>query len=155
MRSPTFGTTLRRVVSNAERAAVLVRGIEASIAGDSAVIAELYTEDVRGWSPALSISSAAELAVEFEDRGDAFTDLELDASPLDVSGECACIEWIATGTHSGPLVVDDDVVIEATGVRFRLHGVTVAEFEGDRIRSFRQYWDEAELITQLGLHPEG
>jgi hypothetical protein len=32
-----------------------------------------------------------------------------------------------------------------------LHGVTVAEFEGDRIASFRQYWNEAELLAQLVL----
>jgi len=36
-------------------------------------------------------------------------------------------------------------------VRCSLHGVTVAEFEGDRIRSFRQYWDEAEVLAQIGL----
>jgi len=29
--------------------------------------------------------------------------------------------------------------------------VTVAEFVGDRICSFRQYWDEVELLEQLEL----
>ena len=69
-------------------------------------------------------------------------------------GDRACVEWVATATHSGPLVVDDDLVIEPTGVRCSLRGVTVAEFDGDRIRSFRQYWDEVSLIAQLGLLPE-
>jgi ketosteroid isomerase-like protein len=142
------------MASNAKRAAVLVRGIEASVTGDSGAIAELYTNDVRGWSPALSVSSAAELAGEFEDREDAFSDVELCVTPLDVSGDRACVEWVATATHSGPLVVDDDVVIEPTGLRCRLRGVTVAEFDGGRIRSFRQYWDEVSLIEQLGLLPE-
>jgi hypothetical protein len=143
------------MLSNAERAAVLVRGIEASVAGDSGVIARLYTTDVMGWSPALSVSSAAELAGEFEDREDVFSDIELDVTPLDVSGDRACVEWVATATHSGPLVVDDDVVIEPTGLRCQLRGVTVAEFDGDRIRSFRQYSDEVSLIEQLGLLPDG
>ena len=62
------------------------------------------------------VSSAAELAVELEDREDAFSDIELDVSPLDVSGDCACVEWVAQMTHSGPFVVDDDVVIDPTGV---------------------------------------
>jgi len=31
--------------------------------------------------------------------------------------------------------------------------VFIAEFEGDRIRAFRQYWDEAELLDGLGLLP--
>jgi hypothetical protein len=30
----------------------------------------------------------------------------------------------------------------------------IAEFEGDRIRAFRQYWDEAELLDGLGLLPD-
>jgi ketosteroid isomerase-like protein len=143
------------MASNAERAALLVRGIEASVAGDSSVVADLYTDDVTAWSPSMTIGSAAELAVEFEDRDDAFSDIELDLTPLDVAGDRACIEWVATVTHSGPLVVDDDeIVIEPTGKRFTLRGVTVAEFEGDRIKEFRQYWDEVAILEQLGLLPD-
>jgi ketosteroid isomerase-like protein len=138
-------------VSNAQRASTLVRAIQASIAGDSCVISELYTKDVKGWSQAIFVSSAAELAVEFEDREEAFSDIKLDLSPLDVAGDRACVEWVATARHTGPLVIDDDAVVEATGLRCRLRGVTVAEFDGDRIRSFRQYWDDLALIEQLGL----
>jgi len=32
--------------------------------------------------------------------------------------------------------------------------VFIAEFEGHRIRAFRQYWDEAELLDGLGLLPD-
>ena len=142
------------MASNAERAATLVRALEASIVGDSTVIAELYTDDVKGWAPALSVSSAAELAVEFEDRDGAFSDIDLAVSPLDVAGDRAAVEWIVTFTHSGPLEVDDDLVIDPTGLRLTLHGVTVAEFDGDKIRSFRQYWDEVELLEQLALLPD-
>ena len=56
-------------------------------------------------------------------------------------------------THSGPLMIDDDVVIDPTGLRVTLVGVTVAEFDGDRIRSFRQYWDEAALREQMLPRP--
>jgi ketosteroid isomerase-like protein len=143
------------MASNAERAALLVRGIEASVAGDSSVVSDLYTDDVRAWSPAMTISSAAALAVEFEDRDEAFSDIELDLTPLDVAGDRACIEWVATVTHSGPLVIDEgEVVIEATGKRCTLRGVTVADFDGDRIKEFRQYWDEFAILEQLELLPD-
>jgi ketosteroid isomerase-like protein len=142
------------MASNADRAAVLVRALEASVEGDSSVIADLYTDDVRGWTPALSVSSAAELAVEFEDREEAFSDIDLTVSPLDVSGNHACVEWVVTMTHSGPLVLTDDAVTEPTGLRFTLAGVTVAEFRDDRICAFRQYWDEATILDQLGLLPD-
>ncbi len=135
--------------SNAARAAALVRGIEASIVGDSSVVAELYTDDVDGMSHALRVTSAVELAVEFEDRDDAFSDVELVVNPLDVGGACACVEWQATATHSGSLHLDDEVALAPTGERVRLEGVTVAEFDGDRIRRFRQYGNEADVVAQL------
>jgi ketosteroid isomerase-like protein len=141
------------MASNAERAATLVRALEASIIGDSTVIADLYTDDVRGWAPALTVSSAAELAVEFEDRDGAFSDIELDVSPFDVADDRACVEWVVSLTHSGPLELDDDNVLDPTGLRVSLHGVTVAEFDGTKISSFRQYWDEVELLEQLALLP--
>jgi len=118
------------------------------------MIGDLYTKDVHAWSPAMTVSSAAQLAVEFEDREDAFSDIKLEMSPLPVGGDQACVEWIATATHSGPLVVDDDAVIEATGRRITLRGVTVADFDGERIRAFRQYWDEVGLLVELDLLPE-
>ncbi len=141
------------MATNAERAATLVRALEASIVGDTGSIGELYTDDVKGWAPALTVSSAAELAAKFEERDRAFSDIELDVSPFDVAGDRACVEWIVSLTHSGPLELDDDVVIQATGLRVSLHGVTVAEFHGDKISAFRQYWDEAELLDQLALLP--
>jgi hypothetical protein len=35
-----------------------------------------------------------------------------------------------------------------------LRGVVVAEFDGDRIARFRQYWNEADLLEGLDLLPE-
>jgi ketosteroid isomerase-like protein len=139
--------------SSADRAAALIQAIEATVTGDSRVVREIYTDDVQGWSPVMTVSSAAELAVELEDREVAFSDIDLDVTPLDVGDDQACVEWVATATHSGPLVVDEDIVIEPTGGRFTLRGVTVADFDGDRIRAFRQYWDEVSLLEQLQLLP--
>jgi hypothetical protein len=140
----------RGMTSNATRATALERALEASVTGDSSAVAELYTEDVKGWTPSLSISCAAELAVEVEDRDEAFSDVDLELRPLDVAGDRAAVEWVVRLTHSGPIEIDE-MVVEPTGARVTLHGMTVAEFDGDRIRSFRQYWDEVELIEQLAL----
>ena len=54
-------------------------------------------------------------------------------------------------THSGMLMLTDDRNIEPTGIRIALHGVTVAEFHGDRICSLRHYWDEFSVLEQLGV----
>lgn len=139
--------------SNADRTAVLVRAIGASVRNDSSLIGELYTENVHGWTPIMSVTSAAELAVEFEDREDAFSDVEVECKLVDVGGEQSCIEWVARATHSGPLVMEGASMIERTGRRVTLRGVTIAEFDGDRICAFRQYWDACTLLRQLDAAP--
>lgn len=137
--------------SNAERAALLTRALRARIVGDRAAIDELYTDDVHAWTPALSVTSRAELQYEFDRSDGAFSEIELEVVPLDTGGEYACAEWIVTMTHTGPFTVAEGTVVEPTGVRVALNGVTVAEFRGDRICSLRQYWDELSIIDQLGL----
>jgi ketosteroid isomerase-like protein len=139
------------VTSNSARAAVLAQALHAAIRGDEVTITSLCTEDVRAWTPARSASSREELLAELRRRDDAFSEIDLDVSPLDVGGDFACAEWRVTMTHSGSLTVRDGLVIEPTGQRVTLNGVTVAEFEGDRICSVRQYWDELAVFEQLGL----
>ena len=114
-------------------------------------VTELYTDDVKAWAPALSASSAAELAAEFERGDDAFSEIELELAPLDVAGNYACVEWSVTMTHTGPLTLPDGLMVEPTGLAVTINGATVAEFDGDRICSFRQYWDEFAVLEQLGL----
>ncbi len=139
------------MTTNEARAAILMRALRASIAGDRGAVNELYTDDVKAWAPALSASSAAELAAEFERRDDAFSDIQLEVAPLDVAGDYACVEWSVTMTHAGPLTLMDGLVVEPTGLAVTINGATVAEFKGDRICSFRQYWDEYSVLEQLGL----
>jgi ketosteroid isomerase-like protein len=139
------------VSSNASRAAILDRALRASVEHDRETITELYTDDVRAWTPALSTASLEELISEFDQRDAAFSDVELEIAPLDVGGDYACFEWTVTMAHTGPLEVADGMVVDPTGGRVVLHGVTVAEFEGDRICALRQYWDELSVFDQLGL----
>ena len=56
------------MTSNASRATALVRALQAGLDGDGSVIRDVCTEDVKAWTPALSASSLAELAV-FEQIG--------------------------------------------------------------------------------------
>ena len=139
------------MTSNQHRATMLVSALRASVARDRHTLQGLLTEDVRAWSPALSTASLAELIDELDRRDEAFSDVQLDVVPLDVGGDYACVEWTASMTHSGTILVADDKSIEPSGIRISVHGVTVAEFVGERICSLRQYWDEEELLEQLGV----
>jgi ketosteroid isomerase-like protein len=139
------------VTSNEARAAVLVRALRAGIERDREALGGLLTDDVRAWTPTLSTSSLSELLDELDRRDDAFSDFDLDAAPLDVGGDYACVEWTVEMTHSGPLRLAEETSVESSGIRVTMHGVTVAEFTGARIVSLRQYWDEFAVLEQLGV----
>jgi ketosteroid isomerase-like protein len=142
------------MTTNQARAAILAAALRAGVAGDRGALQDLYTDDVRTWSPAVSTASLSELIAELDRRDDAFDVNDLTVSSLDVGGDYACAEWSATLTHTGPLVVADDLTVDATGTHITVHGVTVAEFDGDRICSLRQYWDTIAVLEQLGVVPD-
>jgi ketosteroid isomerase-like protein len=139
------------MTSNAFRAASLTQALHAGVRGDRDALAAVYTDDVTAWTPAHSVSSLAGLLAELERRDDAFSDIELEVTPLDAGGEFACAEWRVTMVHTGTLRLRDGALIEPTGLQVSLNGVTVAEFRGERICSLRQYWDELAVFEQLGL----
>jgi hypothetical protein len=141
------------MTSNAARATTLERALRAAVERDRDAIEQVYTDDVRAWTPALSTASRTELIEELDRRDDAFSDLELEVAPLDVGGDYACVEWSVAMTHTGNLSVTPDENLEPTGIRVTLRGVTVAEFRGEQICALRQYWDEFTLLEQLGVVP--
>jgi ketosteroid isomerase-like protein len=137
--------------SNEARATTLVRALRAGIEQDRRALEMVYTDDVRAWTPVFSTGSLADLVKEFDRRDDAFSDIDLEAAPLDVGGDYACVEWSVAMTHTGQVALAGGATIEPTGTRVTFHGVTVAEFRGEQICSFRQYWDEFEVLEQLGV----
>jgi ketosteroid isomerase-like protein len=143
------------VTSNAGRATTLMQALRAGITGDGDALREIYTEDVKAWAPSRSASSIGDLVAEAERRDQAFSEVVVDVAPLDVGGGYACAEWSVTMTHSGPLTLAGGEVVEPTGARITVNGVTVAEFRGDRICSLRQYWDELGVFEQIGLMADG
>jgi ketosteroid isomerase-like protein len=139
--------------SNDDRARKVELALRAGIDRDRAAIERLCTDDVRAWTPALSTRSVSELMGELDRRDESFSDIEVETAPLDVGGDYACVEWSVAMTHTGDLTLAGEATIEPTGIRVTVHGITVAEFRGDRICSLRQYWDELEVLEQLGVVP--
>jgi hypothetical protein len=131
-----------------ERSARVLRAVTATVSGDTSSVSELFTEDVFAESPTATVSSRVELAVELEDQDDEITDVEVDLGPTVTAGDRVCAEWVASVLHTSRPAVPDAAACPS-GRRITLHGMTVAEFEGERIRSLRHYWHEA------GARPEG
>ena len=131
--------------------AVLVQALEAAVTGDDSTLDQTFTEDVVGWSPNLAVTSRAELAEEFGDRHDALSNIVIAFDAIYIIGDNAIAEWRISADHTGPIVVDDDLQLDATGRTIVLAGATFAEFRGDLICAFRNYFDDAALLEQLLL----
>lgn len=141
------------MTDTAARADVLRDAMLAAVTGDLGLVERAYTEDVTGWSPVMEVVSRDDLAADLAGRAGAFSDVDLVLDPVDAVGDKLIAEWRVAATHSGVLALDEELALEPTGRRVELRGVVIAEFEGDRIRRFRQYWNEVELLDGLGLLP--
>ena len=141
------------MTDTAARAAVLQDAMYAAITGDQALIERAYTEDVTGWSPVLSVASREELTADLQGRTAAFSEVDVTLDPVDAVGDKLIAEWLVAVTHTGLLTLDEELALEPTGRRIELRGVVIAEVEGDRIRRFRQNWNEVELLDGLSLLP--
>lgn len=71
------------------------------------------------------------------------------------AGDIAVDEWMFSATHTGPLGVPGGDAIAATGRRVSLRGADVGVVRDGAIVEHRLYYDQAELLTQIGLTPAG
>ena len=131
------------------RKQVLADAIKAEVGAASADPETLFTDDVVGWSPYVTVSGLKAVAALAALREEAFSDVVITFRGLDEVGNKAFAEWLVEADHTGPLVLSDDTALEATGRHVQLPGVTVADFREGKIRSFRTYFDDLALIEQI------
>ncbi len=77
---------------------------------------------------------------------EAFPDWAVEVANVVASGRYVATEWKTSGTQQGMFRGESP-----TGIRFRRDGCSVAEVEGERIVRYRDYYDRATLLEQLGL----
>ncbi|MBA2383380.1 MAG: ester cyclase, partial [Actinobacteria bacterium] len=84
----------------------------------------------------------------------AFPDASWESAHKHESGNVAIDEGYVVGTHTGPLPMPDGQSIPPTGKSVRVRGCDAATVEDGRVKSHRFYFDQMELLGQLGLTPE-
>ena len=55
---------------------------------------------------------------------------------------------------TGPFVLHEDTVIEPTGAKILFGAALVAEFSGDKISAFRNYFEDSPILADLALLEE-
>jgi predicted ester cyclase len=83
----------------------------------------------------------------------AFPDARLNVTNELVSGEWVAQEFTFEGTHEGTLSGPAGD-IPATHRRLNGRGVQIFRVEGDTVVDTRLYFDQVQVLTQLGLMPE-
>jgi ketosteroid isomerase-like protein len=134
---------------SSSRKEVLSNALKAEVGDASVDLKTLFTDDVVGWSPYVTVSGLTAVAALSALREAAFSNVVITLRGLDEVGNKAFAEWLVEADHTGPLVLSEDSVVEATGRHLQLPGVTVADFRDGKIRSFRTYFDDLSLIEQI------
>ena len=127
----------------------MVKALEAEVGSTAVDLGTLFTDDVVGWSPYASISGLTALAEVAALRDVAFSNMVILLRGVDEVGNRVYAEWLIEADHTGPLVLDEDVVLESTGRHVQLAGVSVADFRDGKISSYRTYFDDLSMIEQL------
>jgi predicted ester cyclase len=131
------------------RSNVFVRALETAVGVGKDDPSDLFTDDVRCWSPALNVSSLADLSAALEDRDEALSNVTVSVRSLNTAGNKVIAEWRLDADHTGPITLSEDYTVEPTGRHVHVGGATFAEFRGDKIEAFRSYFDDLALIEQL------
>jgi predicted ester cyclase len=76
---------------------------------------------------------------------------------LTIRNELVCDAWVVQeftfeGTHTAPLTGPQGT-IQATGKRVAGEGVQIVRYEDGQAVDIRLYYDQVDLLTQLGLMP--
>jgi ketosteroid isomerase-like protein len=139
-----------------EARGILDRVTQAAMSGDVETLHGLYAEDAVIETPDQGTITGREAIVEWiSGFHKAFPDLTYEPLNEYEIGNTAIDEGAVSGTHTGPLETPTGESVPPTGKRVRLRETDLATVENGKVTSHRFYFDQMELLAQLGLAPEG
>ncbi|MFP5298350.1 MAG: ester cyclase [Actinomycetota bacterium] len=126
----------------------------AYIAKDYQTARDLYAPDVIVVTPDQGELKGRDEAVAYM-KGffESFPDATYDAEHTHETGNTAIDEGYFIGTHTKPLVLPTGESIPPTNQRVRLRSCDFLVVEDGKAIEHRMYFDQMELIEQLGISP--
>jgi ketosteroid isomerase-like protein len=122
---------------------------------DFRAVADCYAQDAVAVTPDQGeIRGGDAIADYLRQFTDAFSDIRFEPVAKHEAGNVAIDEGYLTGTNTAPLSMPSGESIPATGKQIRVRSCDVATVEGGLVTSHRFYFDQMELLGQLGLLPE-
>lgn len=129
------------------------RGADTWNARDREGFFATYAEDCEVSAPGFSGKGRQGLEEFWALWMDAFPDNQVIVRLLVGDGNTVAQEARFEGTNTGPLQAPDGSEIPATGKRASEPFSSFNTINGDTITSTRFYFDQVDLLTQLGLMP--
>ncbi|MDQ0770337.1 putative ester cyclase [Pseudarthrobacter defluvii] len=130
----------------------LMAGMEAkdreALAGCFAVDAVMATADQGG------ISGREAIADYFFHFWEAMPDVRYEQSARHEAGDVAIVEGFVAGSNTGQLSLPGGGTLPPTRKQVRIRSCDVATVEAGVITGYHAYFDQMELLGQLGLLPE-
>jgi ketosteroid isomerase-like protein len=128
------------------------RVTQAVLAGELDVLREVYAADVVVSTPDVGILNGVEAFIEWNHSFvDAFSDRHYRAERALETQDCAIDQGYFIGTHTGPLELPDGQSAPPTGKQLTMRSVDIATVADGKIVRHDFYFDQLDLLTQLGL----
>lgn len=129
------------------------RTLRALNARDWATYGQLFADSLVTMAPGLPAPSIGREARVKYVQGivGAFPDGRAEMKRCFAQGDWLCVELLWMGTHKGPMPGPGGKTIAPTNKPLRLPYVLVLKFEGGVVTEMNEYFDQLEILTQLGL----
>lgn len=126
----------------------------ALIAGDMDTLREVYDADVVVTTPDAGTLHGIDAFIEWNNAfAGAFSDRDYRSDRELEAGDSAIDQGELIGTHTGPMALPDGQSVPPTGKQIRMRGLDIATVSDGKIVRHDFYFDQLDLLTQLGLNP--
>jgi steroid delta-isomerase-like uncharacterized protein len=133
--------------------AVAEKIIEAENRCDGEAVASLYAEDAIYVDPSGTTQGRAAIAELYRGFFEAFPDAHRTIERAVEEGDWGAFEGVMTATHTGPFHVGA-ATVPATGRRLELRFMAIAQTRDGQAAYARLYFDQLDVMMQLGLMPQ-
>lgn len=133
----------------------LVYRLNAAVnAHDLNPIGDMYAEDAALVWPGLGAVTGRKAIVGFyAGLLGAFPDVHVTIRRIIEQGNAVAVEYVSEGTHSGPLSMPSGE-LPATNRQMRVQASSIGTANADGlIKEQREYFDQVEILAQLGFMP--
>lgn len=131
---------------------LMERATTAVIAGELEALRDLYAEDMVATTPDEGTLHGIDAFIEWNRSFVAsFDDRSYESQRELDTEDCAVDQGWFVATHARDLPMPDGQSIPATGKRIRMRAVDVATVRDGRIVQHDFYFDQLDLLTQLGV----